>query len=523
MFDTGSAPTPEPRADSGSAESPGASPGGGGSGSKLQFREASAPSPTADSGGLVAQADSEAGQEGSFLQFRAAEGEESSFRHATGEESSSVQLVQPAPNAPGQKRARESDSEVEEVENVKKRRREDETDGDVQVATSEPVAITNEDEIDDAFADAFGEDEEDERERELEVEGKGGGGDKEDGLVGDSVTGVETADKRKVLSGGEIDDALAHAFVDNDGEDEPEDVALPTGTERDSAEENAANDAGHGAVKDRPQDGATKNSVKASAEKEMTGIADVRESKMLEEPIDEITPVHKGKGTELREVQPNAEQSVVGSDAMEIEPKAGAKAVQVDGAKDVAAPKEKKAAKNTAKGADAGENKDVKEVEADASNVAEKKLDSPVKGSAGDNAKDARPKGLPPAIDSEEEEAPLDLAAMSAFEYEQVAKLNPVQLRRYEQYRRSDLKNAKVKKVLVNLNPALQKASEQYIIAVKGLSKLFVGDVVECAIEVKKQMGEKGALQPKHLREAYRRLRRTGVIPSTTDKSASFS
>jgi len=124
--------------------------------------------------------------------------------------------------------------------------------------------------------------------------------------------------------------------------------------------------------------------------------------------------------------------------------------------------------------------------------------------------------------DSDDDEAPLDLAAMSTYEYEQVAKLNPVQLRRYEQYRRSDLKNAKVKKVLLSLNPALAKASEQYIIAVKGLAKLFVGDVVESALEVKKQLDDKGALQPKHLREAYRRLRRQGVIPTPGDKSGSI-
>lgn len=123
----------------------------------------------------------------------------------------------------------------------------------------------------------------------------------------------------------------------------------------------------------------------------------------------------------------------------------------------------------------------------------------------------------------DEEEAPLDLAAMSAFEYEQVAKLTPIQLRRYEQYRRSDLKNGKVKKVLVHLNPILTKASEQYVIAVKGLAKLFVGDVVESALGVKKQLGDKGALQPKHLREAYRRLRGNGAIPTVNDKSNLFS
>eukprot|EP00177_Eucheuma_denticulatum_P006597 GFKZ01012005.1.p1 GENE.GFKZ01012005.1~~GFKZ01012005.1.p1 ORF type:complete len:480 (+),score=160.34 GFKZ01012005.1:507-1946(+) len=119
----------------------------------------------------------------------------------------------------------------------------------------------------------------------------------------------------------------------------------------------------------------------------------------------------------------------------------------------------------------------------------------------------------------DEEPAQFNMAAMSAFEYEQVAKLNPVQLRRYEQFRRSDLKTIKVKKVLVSLNPLLTKATEPYIIAVKGLAKLFVGDVVETAIAVKKQLGETGPLHPKHLREAYRRLRKDGQVPNTQEHS----
>lgn len=121
-----------------------------------------------------------------------------------------------------------------------------------------------------------------------------------------------------------------------------------------------------------------------------------------------------------------------------------------------------------------------------------------------------------------ESEAPLDLAAMSKFEYEQVARLNPAQLQRYEQYRRSDLKNIKVKRLLVALNPLLAKSSDQYVISVKGLAKLFVGDIVENAIQVKNSLGDQGALRPKHLREAYRRLRKAGAVPGSGDKNASI-
>lgn len=124
--------------------------------------------------------------------------------------------------------------------------------------------------------------------------------------------------------------------------------------------------------------------------------------------------------------------------------------------------------------------------------------------------------------DDPDDEDSFDLEAMRQHIYEQVAKFGPKQLQRYEQYRRSDLKKEKVKKLLTALNPALAKSSDPFLIAVKGLAKLFVGDIVEAAIDVRKQNGETGALQPKHLREAYRRLRREGIIPTTEARPPAF-
>ncbi|CAN8065951.1 unnamed protein product [Agarophyton chilense] len=124
-----------------------------------------------------------------------------------------------------------------------------------------------------------------------------------------------------------------------------------------------------------------------------------------------------------------------------------------------------------------------------------------------------------PEPEADDEDAPLDLMKMREFEFSQVSNLTPAQLRRYEQYRRSDLKSSKVRKVLTALNPMMQKVSEPYVIAIKGLAKLFVGDVVETALEVRKERGETGALTPRQIREAYRRLRRAGVVPSTANWS----
>lgn len=123
-------------------------------------------------------------------------------------------------------------------------------------------------------------------------------------------------------------------------------------------------------------------------------------------------------------------------------------------------------------------------------------------------------------VDDNEDD--LDLSGMRQHEYEQVAKFDPAQLQRYEQYRRSDLKTAKIKKVLTAINPVLAKSSDHFLVAVKGLAKVFVGDVVEAALEVREHCGDSGPLQPKHLREAYRRLQRTGAIPTTNVREGGF-
>lgn len=126
-----------------------------------------------------------------------------------------------------------------------------------------------------------------------------------------------------------------------------------------------------------------------------------------------------------------------------------------------------------------------------------------------------KPSPRPAVIEERDGEGPLDLAAIRQFEYEAVSRFGQKTLRRYESYRRSDLKKDKVKKVCQSINPALAKVTDQYLIALKGLAKVFVGDVVETAIEVKEQFGDTGPIQPKHLREAFRRLRSDGAVPSS--------
>jgi transcription initiation factor TFIID subunit 11 len=45
------------------------------------------------------------------------------------------------------------------------------------------------------------------------------------------------------------------------------------------------------------------------------------------------------------------------------------------------------------------------------------------------------------------------------------------------------------------------------LIIISGCAKMFIGEMVESAIEVMAEWGDTGSIRPKHLREAYRRSR----------------
>ena len=85
------------------------------------------------------------------------------------------------------------------------------------------------------------------------------------------------------------------------------------------------------------------------------------------------------------------------------------------------------------------------------------------------------------------------------------------QLNRYEMFRRSTFPKASIKRLMQSITGA--SVSQNVVIAMSGIAKVFVGELVEEAINIQTRYGESGPVEPKHLREAYR------IIKNRHDKS----
>ncbi|XP_062519881.1 transcription initiation factor TFIID subunit 11-like [Corticium candelabrum] len=147
---------------------------------------------------------------------------------------------------------------------------------------------------------------------------------------------------------------------------------------------------------------------------------------------------------------------------------------------------------------------------AETDTVAQDEPSNPAKLPKTDETKDTRHKQ--DELDHQQRDRRNMQALVTAFSSEQND--------RYEFYRRSAFPRAAIKRLMQNVSGVSVPLNA--VIAMAGITKVFVGEVVEEALDVRDKLGDDGPVQPKHLREAVRRLKVNGSVPTVRRERQSF-